>query len=168
MGAITEATRFYRGMFERRTQESLDKIAHVKRFMEFFCGDAEFREKLTANHTDPKPIAEQYGLSIDPTELLPLWHSEYSRHRRTPEAENWPLVVLWDAWLTDMMQHRDMLTELGRCEAQNPAFDAWRMRQQRRCECELGLAKRAIIPPITSPIHSKKISKPQNQRWKTR
>lgn len=151
MGAITEATQFYRGMFERRGQESLDKIAHVKRFMEFFCGDAGFREAITENHANPQPVAEQYGLAIDPTELLPLWHSEYSQYRRTAEAKKWPLVVLWDDWLADMMKHRDMLTELGRCEEINPAFDAWRMRQQKRCESELGMASsKSITHPIVA------------------
>lgn len=150
MPEITEATRHYHRMFDRRTPEQLHQLAHIKRFMERLVGDAEFRKALGQNLGNTRPVAEAYGIDIDPDQALPLWHRQYLKHRRKETAAEWPLAPIWDEWMDEMIAHRDMIRDTGRCREQNPVFDEWRDRQLMRAESELGTSAGAIVHPIAA------------------
>ncbi|MBT5433533.1 MAG: radical SAM family RiPP maturation amino acid epimerase [Alphaproteobacteria bacterium] len=150
MSETSEATRHYREMFEKRTPEELYTVAQIKRFMERLVGDAEFREKLGEHQDNPKRVADEYGIDIDPAMARPLYSAAHLRYRRTEEVVQWPLAVMWDSWIDDMKRHRDLIRETGRCAEVNPAFDAWRERQVMRCISELGATATSITHPIVA------------------
>ena len=119
--------------------------------MERLVGDKEFRAKLGVHDDTPQVVvAEEYGIDIDPDQARPLYHTAYMRHRRTPEAEQWPLSVMWDTWIDDMIAHRELICAHGRCADVNPVFDAWRVRQVNRAASELGTSAPAIVHPIAA------------------
>lgn len=142
------ATRHYRRMFERRSSEDLRTLASIKRFMERLIGDQEFRDSLAEAKDDPKPLAQRYGIEVDPAEMAPLWLGTHFKYRHTPECAQWPLAVLWDEYIGEMIAHRDMLRDEGDMSASNPRFHAWRERQIQRCSSELGGSAGSVTHPV--------------------
>ncbi len=69
--APSKATLHYRSIFTSRTEEELDTIALVKRFIERLVGDQDFRKKLKENHQNPNPVVKEYGIDIDLMQALP-------------------------------------------------------------------------------------------------
>lgn len=147
---LTEATKHYRSIFERRSPEQIRTLAHIKRFMERLVADPGFRQALAENVNDPKAVAQRYGIDIDPNEMLPLYHRQYLRFRFTEEEARWPLAVAWDEYMKDMFRHRDLLREEGSMEEIHPRFHAWRERQIRRSMSELGGSGPSITHPIVA------------------
>lgn len=142
------ATEHYRGIFDRRTPEQLRTLAHIKRFMERLVADSDFRAALAEHVDNPKVVTGRYGIDVDPAQMLPLWRSTYLHHRFKPERTEWPLAVLWDEYMKEMLRHRDLLRDEGDMSAANPRFHTWRERQIRRCMSELG----GSAPSITHPV----------------
>jgi radical SAM family RiPP maturation amino acid epimerase len=142
------AARHYRRMFDARSREQLRVLAHIKRFMERMLGDAAFRRALGEKGDNARLVAERHGIDVDPAALLPLWHSDYQRHRRTPQCAQWPLAVLWDEYIAEMLQHRELMRQEGDMADVHPRFDVWRKRQVQRCASELGGLGAWITHPI--------------------
>jgi radical SAM family RiPP maturation amino acid epimerase len=142
------ATEHYRQIFDRRTPEQLHTLAHIKRFMERLVGDQEFRKALAENVDNPRSVTGRLGIEVDPMQMLPLWRSSYVKHRFKPECASWPLAVVWDEYMREMLQHRDMLRDEGEMSAVNPRFHAWRERQMRRCNGELGGSALSVTHPV--------------------
>lgn len=147
-GAISAATRHYRAMFARRSAAELHELAHIKRFMERLVGDQSFRDALAQNIDEPQRVTERYGIDVDPRQMLPLWRGNYLHYRFKPEGEQWPLARTWDAYMREMLQHRDMLRDEGDMAQANPRFHAWRERQMRRCAAELGGSAASVTHPV--------------------
>ncbi len=145
---VSTATRHYRTMFERRTPEQLRMLAHIKRFMERLVGDQEFRDALSEHVDAPRPVVERYGIDVDPMAMLPLWRGGYLKHRFKPECAEWPLAVLWNEYMGEMLRHRDLLRDEGDMSASHPRFHAWRQRQMRRCNGELGGSAASVTHPV--------------------
>lgn len=135
-------------IFDQRTPEERRTLPHVKRFMERLAGDRKFRTALSENLDAPRSVTERYGIEVDPMEMLPLWCGDYARHRFKPESAPWPLAMMWDDYMREMLRYRDMLRAEGEMSIVNPRFHAWRERQSRRCNDELG----ELAPSITHPI----------------
>lgn len=144
------ATLAYKQIFTRRTPDELHTLAHVKRFMELMVGDPQFREALHTNVANLKALADTYRLDLDPEQLLPMFHKGYMKYRFTEEEAAWPLAKAWDNYLLQMITHRDLIREAGSCERENPRFHAWRLRQMRRADSELGSSAVAITHPIVA------------------
>ncbi|MET4279241.1 MULTISPECIES: radical SAM family RiPP maturation amino acid epimerase [unclassified Bradyrhizobium] len=142
------ATEHYRQSFDRRTPEQLRTLSHVKRFTERLAGDVEFRKALSENLDAPRTVTERYGIEVDPMEMLPLWHGGYQKYRFKPESAQWPLATMWDEHLREMLRHRDLLRDEGEMSTINPRFHAWRERQIRRCNDELGASSLSVTYPI--------------------
>ncbi|MGY3347138.1 MULTISPECIES: radical SAM family RiPP maturation amino acid epimerase [unclassified Bradyrhizobium] len=142
------ATEHFRQIFDRRTPEQLRTLSHVKRFMERLAGDLDFRKALSENVDFPRVVTDRYGIEVDPMKMLPLWHRGYLKHRCNPESKPWPLAMMWDEFLCEMLRHRDLLREQGGMSTINPRFHAWRERQIRRCSDELGGTAGSITYPI--------------------
>ncbi len=138
----------YREIFAGKTEQELHELARIKRFMERLVADAKFRKALGENVDDPFPIAKEFGIEIDPLELLPFWNREYFKYRRTPEADKWPLAQTWDAYMDEMIAHRNSIREKGDMSEANPGFHAWRERQINRGASELGCSSDAIVHPV--------------------
>lgn len=142
------ATEHYRRIFDRRTPEQLRTLAHIKRFMERLVGDNGFRAALAEYVDSPKVVVERYGIGVDPMQMLPLWRSTHLHHRFKPDCAEWPLAVVWDEYMKEMLRHRDMLRDEGDMSVANPRFHAWRERQIKRCMSELG----GSAPSVTHPV----------------
>ncbi|MEK9281125.1 radical SAM family RiPP maturation amino acid epimerase [Bradyrhizobium sp. ISRA442] len=142
------ATEHCRQIFDRRTPEQLRTLSHVKRFMERLAGDLQFRRALSENVDSPRAVTERYGIEVDPMKMLPLWRDRYLKHRFKPESTPWPLAMMWDEFICEMLRHRDLLREEGEMSTINPRFHAWRERQIRRCNDELGRTAASVTYPI--------------------
>ncbi len=152
---ISEAAKFYRSVWDRRDAAELHKLAHIKRFMECLTGDPEFRKKLGDNiGGDLMSVAAEYGIDADPALMMPLFSTAHMKYRFSEEGAQWPLAQLWDAYMNDILQHRNMLRELGDTSKANPRFHAWRERQIARCYSELG----SMAPAITHPVIALELS----------
>lgn len=142
------AAEHYRQIFDRRTPEQLRTLSHLKRFMERLVGDEEFRRALAEAIATPRAVTERYGINVDPMEVLPLWRGGYQQYRFKAESAPWPLAVMWDEYLREMMRHRDLLRDEGEMSTINPRFHAWRERQIRRCNDQLGVSAASLTHPI--------------------
>ncbi|MCF6556605.1 hypothetical protein, partial [Escherichia coli] len=120
----------------------------VKRFMERLAGDLEFRRALSENVHSPRAVTERYGIEVAPMKMLPLWRGGYLKYRFKPESTPWPLAMMWDEFICDMLRDRDLLREEGEMSTINPRFHAWRERHIRRCNDELGGTAASVTYPI--------------------
>jgi radical SAM family RiPP maturation amino acid epimerase len=145
---VSQATAHYRGIFQRRSAEELRELAHIKRFMERLVGDKAFRAALAEHIDNPRVVTDRYGIDVDPALMLPLWRGTHLRHRFKPECARWPLAVKWDGYMMDMLRHRDMLRDEGDMSSIHPRFHAWRERQIRRANSELGGSAASVTHPI--------------------
>ncbi|MDK1389846.1 radical SAM family RiPP maturation amino acid epimerase [Sinorhizobium sp. 8-89] len=116
--------------------------------MERLAGDIKFRRALLENVDAPRAVTERYGIEVDPMEMLPLWRGDHLQYRFKPESAPWPLAMMWDEHMRQMLRHRDLLRDEGEMSIFNPRFHAWRERQIRRCNDELG----GSAPSVTHPI----------------
>ncbi|MGY8678565.1 radical SAM family RiPP maturation amino acid epimerase [Bradyrhizobium sp. UFLA05-153] len=137
-----------RQFFDRRTPEQWRTLSHVKRFMERLAGDMEFRRALSENVDAPRAVTERHGIEVDPMEMLPLWRADHLKYRFKSDSAPWPLAMMWDEYTREMLRHRDFLRNRGQMSTINPRFHAWRERQIRRCDDELGRS----APSFTHPI----------------
>ncbi len=138
----------YTEIFASKTVQELHDLARIKRFMERLVADGKFRKALSENVEDPFPVAKEFGIEIDPLDLLPLWNREYFKYRKTPEDDTWPLAQAWDAYMDEMITHRNSIREKGDMSEANPLFHAWRERQINRGASELGCSSDAIVHPV--------------------
>jgi radical SAM family RiPP maturation amino acid epimerase len=123
-------------------------LAHTKRLLERMRGDPEFFREVTAEPQAARPLAERYGIAIDPAEVLPLFAPE-----AVPEGEadkRWPLAELWRDYVAELRPLRGEFRHRGGCRDHNPRFDAWRRRQIRRCDDQLGVTAEVIVHSVLS------------------
>jgi radical SAM family RiPP maturation amino acid epimerase len=140
----------YRQVFEKRGPDEIRLLAQVKRFLERYQGDPQFRNQLDDATADLRLVAKTYEIDIDPRQVLPLFHSD---HRRFPFAEGddrWPLVKVWDNYRGELLALRDASHLNGSCAEASPRFHAWRRRQINRCASELGPLGSDITHPIVA------------------
>jgi len=146
----SRAVEEFKHIFAGRTPDERYQIAHIKRFMERLVADPKFREKLKENADNPKVVAEEYGIDIDPDQMRSIWQREYLKYRKSDKAHQWPLAVAWDEHLARMIAHRDLIRDSGATDKVNPRFHAWRERQISRCASEVGDSAGAIVHPIVA------------------
>ncbi|WFU29116.1 radical SAM family RiPP maturation amino acid epimerase [Bradyrhizobium sp. CB1717] len=116
--------------------------------MERLVGDMKFRRELSEDVNAPRLVSRRYGIEVDPMEMLPLWRGTHLKYRFKPECASWPLAVIWDEYIREMLRHRDLLRDEGKMSTVNPRFHAWRERQIRRCNCELGGSASSVTHPV--------------------
>lgn len=148
---MTDLRNSYRQTFSKKTPQELYDLARIKRFMERLTADGEFRKALSENADNPFPVAKQFGIEIDPLELLPLWHRNYLKYRIDPglSDKKWPLAEAWDTHIKTILKHRDALVGQGTSQT-NKKFTAWRERQIKRCNSELGSSALSIVHPVVA------------------
>lgn len=148
---MTDLKNSYRQIFDKKTPQELHDLARIKRFMERLTADGEFRKALSENAGNPFPVAKQFDIEIDPLELLPLWHRNYLKYRNDPclSDKKWPLAEAWDTHIKTILKHRDALVGQGTPQT-NKKFSAWRERQIKRCNSELGSSALSIVHPVVA------------------
>jgi radical SAM family RiPP maturation amino acid epimerase len=141
------AAELYRRMFERRTADELHVLARIKRFIERHSADPGFRHALKTA-ARPAEIARTYGIDVDPTGIQPLFDAELAPLRDTADVSRWPLLRAWDDFAAELVEVRAAYRDLGGCADANAKFGAWRQRQIRRCNSELGPAAHNILHSV--------------------
>ncbi|MEH1874341.1 radical SAM family RiPP maturation amino acid epimerase [Nostoc sp.] len=110
-------------------------IAKIKRFLERWSADREFRETLPF---DPYGMTRKYNLDIDPEEIRLLWDIEFLQ-TYDPDRPIPLKVKQYDAYISESLEYRDKVREEG--VPLDPLFKAWRSRQIRRISSECGFEK---------------------------
>lgn len=118
------------------------RIAHVKRFLERWTADREFRRR---HQSESGQLLENYGIRVDPEEIRYLWDAEYGIKMYRTEGWRAPLVVQqYRVWCSEKLLHRERLRlQGGRPHRVNHA--AWRDRQMERVLGHLGPKQHSAI-----------------------
>ena len=148
------------------TPEETALIPQIKRFLEWFRGDPEFRDSLLRDNCPPETVERlrRIGVTFDPDALAPFWRqpaliesilqgdlgcdsTEDGDSLATFRAD-YPLIDLW-------LRHVEGRYHLRRAELKrvidiprSPAFDAWRKRRIQATRSELGFFGYLIDHPI--------------------
>ena len=123
--------------------DALSKIAHIKRFLECYCGDPDFRDALNQDPSRAGSIAEARGINIDPAEVEPLWRNDSGKS----DLENRDfsqLMKIWTDWVRMKTKAREMEYVWIHKSIANPKYRAWHIRQVNRCDWEVGPQNRYI------------------------
>ncbi len=115
--------------------EYIRQMGEIKKLLERFVADQEFREEFIVN---PREVVKRYelGLTIDPEEVRLLWDEEYCQAWDNSQIP--PLSVLrYRAFIREKKQHRAQMQQCL-CASNNPRFKSWRNRQIKRCDSQLG------------------------------
>lgn len=114
-----------------RDADYASELAHLKRFIECWRADAEFRRQLPLA---PAETAQRHGLRTDPEILRPFWDTTSA----PPPTEAEPLLVRRYRFFTrEKLLHREKL-RLVEGVPSDPRHRAWRERQIRRALGHLG------------------------------
>ena len=123
-------------------QDYLSEIAHIKRFLELWEADHEFRRLV---ETDPDQAATSRGLRIHPEQLRYLWDRDYIQQAQAAKEAPSRAILRYRAFICEKLLYRDALREEHCVPSQN-RHRIWRERQINRCFSELGeTTARAIV-----------------------
>jgi radical SAM family RiPP maturation amino acid epimerase len=140
----------YQKIFDSRSAEEMQALAQIKRFMENVVGDEKFRQQLAENIDDPRSVAQARGIDLDPRLMRPLYQHGFTHLRFEDGEEKYPLAMMWDRYIGEMLAHRDSLKEHGSTAEIDPRFEKWRQRQMRRVNSECGSSGAGITHPIVA------------------
>lgn len=136
------ALSYYKNIFASRSDNELEKLAQIKRFIERFTADNIFRNKLNEFSISKSQLFADYGIDIDPQDILPLWHN------KAHTEQDWPLVNLYRSFTDDLRKYRLLVRAQGDMAVICPRFHAWRQRQIARCSSEMPASSNANTYPI--------------------
>jgi len=125
------------------------EVARVKRFLECYTADREFRQAM-----DTPRQAEQmaaYQLDTDPEELRFLWDHDFHIEKRNTTGWSAPLSVQrYRLWITEKILHREKL-RVQDITPNDERHARWRQRQMNRMLGHLGTAahKRIVNAPFS-------------------
>jgi radical SAM family RiPP maturation amino acid epimerase len=117
-------------------------LAHIKRFMERWDGDPDFRDRVSV---EPFQNLSHYRIELNSDELLPLWESNFTDKL----GEEHEIVIRWKRWQEIIREKKETLEENVYHSAiasfDNPNFQSWRNRQIARCSSEFNLSGQNAI-----------------------
>ena len=122
---------------DKVSQEYKSSIAHVKRFLERWTADPDFRKRTKY---EAVAVTKEYGLEADPNEIRLLWDSGALAEHLKKKDQAVPLVVRrYESFIQEKLAYRDVLrTQL---HPSHPKFKNWRSRHINRSFSELGIYK---------------------------
>ncbi len=141
----------YRDIYSPQRQDILRKLAHIKRFLERFTGDKDFRNDILTGQMEIEHGAASIGCDVsivDFSTLRPFFDPKYA-DQRTPELlPNWPAAHLWNEYIETLTGLRNEMIPANDTGGLNIAFDSWRIRQVNRASADLGVACNGIVHPV--------------------
>lgn len=141
----------YQWILKKRDDDTLEKIAQVKRFSECLIGDHLFRDRLTQSPGQALEITHDRGIDLDPLDLAPMWKNGLKLSFSDKDKDGrLPLVNLWLDWLRDLRKFRDSLRGLGEELCPNRRFVSWRQRQITRSDSQIGDMDKTIPHPVVA------------------
>ena len=130
-------------------------LAHSKRFLERYLGDAEFRNAILSEQLSLMDAADECGCEIDIRTLLPVFHPSYVPLRATACQADWPLTYYWNQFIQSKLEIRRAVIGIGDSAGLTPVFDLWRQRNISRSRFEIGPPGRGIVhPPVSFELSS--------------
>jgi radical SAM family RiPP maturation amino acid epimerase len=133
----------YKNFLDSLSARQRTDFAQMKRFLERWSGDPDFRKGIDLADGSREFIKEQLGFDFDVTELAPLIDVHAAALHIT--EEEWPLVHLWRKYIASSGQFRHEVRDQGNSGGVTPAFDMWRTRQMNRAAFDLGLRGASIV-----------------------
>ena len=136
---------------ELADEQYLRDLGHTKRLAELISLDSGFRDRFLEA---PEELGRATGLAVDVEALRPLWDPETARAWRQLHAEGKPMPEVslsfdrYRSFMLEKLALRDLLRQGG--APAHPAMAAWRDRQMRRCQSELGPNKEAGL--VHAPV----------------
>ncbi|MTI83413.1 MAG: radical SAM family RiPP maturation amino acid epimerase [Firmicutes bacterium] len=153
-------TNNYKKVLDAFTRDELHYISQVKRFFEWYEGDADFRTAVNAGRINPKQQErmKQIGIDFHTKEMALLWKNPEiitectcQTHEDIPAEhvemlKNYPLMELWFRFIRHKKtQFREACAQ--RFPVLNTRFDNWRNRHIASAQSELGAYNQFIDHP---------------------
>jgi len=140
--------RRYWQWLDRKSDDERRALSEIKRLRERYRGDRRFRTALKQPDSDPRRLAADHGIALDPTEVWPLltWLDPELPSARA--AGNPLLVQAWHAYHAELLASLEDFVRAGDSAEANPNFAAWRRRQIHRVRSEVGEAGESIKHPV--------------------
>lgn len=122
----------------------LERVSHMKRFLEKYCVDPAFRADLL---TDPQQAIARQSLKVNLEDVRSLWDTS----QPADAAENGPISEAVQQFLDFSQEWMDWaeLRQIGD-RSSHPQFKAWRARQIARTQFQFsdGLSQRIAHIPV--------------------
>ena len=146
---MSSASMCFKNIFTSRNDNEIEELAQIKRFMERYTADNTFRDKLNGLSTGQSRLASEYGINIDPQQILPLWlNQDIMPDSRHVQEQDWPLADLYKLFIADLHNYRSFVRAEGDMSLSCPRFHSWRQRQIARSSSEMPWSSGAITFPI--------------------
>ena len=113
--------------------EDITPFANIKRFLERWSADAQFRASLPE---DPQRVALVHGLKADLEEVRPFWDPQTHEQVSRGEMGYAPVVKRFLTFAGQLNRHRSDGTRS--IVPADPRFAQWRERQIYRANMEVG------------------------------
>lgn len=145
----------YLNSYSSRSEEELCELSEIKRYLEVYSGDEQFRMMVNSDSITLRKSAELAGVHIDVSGLLPIFHPSYFNEKVSVDDARWPLAVKWQKYISELVEMRQRIVVVADTDGRSEKFDRWRLRQIRRVAYDLGLAGQGIVhPPIAFELSS--------------
>ena len=140
----------YTEQLEKCTQDELWEVAHIKRFLECYTGDEDFRADIALGERPLADIARERGCHLDDLESLrPVFDADFTQFRADATTETWPLTARWDLHFMALRNSLPFYSAIGDTGGEYPGFDDWRRKQVVRTLLDVGAMANFIIhPPV--------------------
>ena len=112
----------------------LDEVGNIKRFLELWTADAQFRAELDV---DAGAATRARGLRVDPEIIRRLWDTTYAKEAEARQEPPNHSVLRHRAFILEKLLYRDRLRE-QQCAPSQHRHRVWRERQVNRLFSELG------------------------------
>jgi radical SAM family RiPP maturation amino acid epimerase len=124
--------------------EYLREVAHVKRLLEWWVADDEFRTEMMA---DSKAAAKKVGVEVDAEECRSLWDENFCLNVMRGGVPMPQLAARYRMWCMEKLTDREMI-RVEKATPSNPKHAAWRGRQMQRILGQMGSG------PFESIVHA--------------
>jgi hypothetical protein len=140
----------YQKFLIEKSDEELREIAHIKRFLECYSGDADFREKVYSGQHSLKQLARNRNIKLSDLESLrPVFDPQFAHFRQDATTDTWPLTAKWDEYYLTVLNTLPYYAQMGDSDGEFKAFDEWRQKQVVRTLFDVGAsASRLVHPPV--------------------
>lgn len=131
----------------KQDEAVLRELAHIKRFLERYTGDHQFRTQILSGLLPLSHAAKECGCELNVDSLRPVFHPSFAQFRKDASLSEWPLTFKWDAHMRAKHKLMHSLRRAGNTKGFSPEFDFWRQRNIERCQFELGPSGKGIVHP---------------------
>lgn len=114
------------------------QIAHLKRLLECYVGDPDFRRRLHENPHVTEELMRSRGIELDPQVVSTLWTDGPPSYKLPEKLKDHRLFKLYADILEGRGEETRLLALAVNAAISVDRFTAWHSRQIARCTTELG------------------------------